>query len=337
MKNTLFTLLAFGLLNCGSPPSPEYGGAQGDRPPWVDGREGRYVDMQYLRGVGMGDTPVVCDNQARAELARIFHAKIEAIAIDWQGHFSKVNESGTVSVEAMSISQLTKVSTDHVLNGSQIAERWQNYCLAVLERMPAARNLRDQIDQLDVQIAAYVDQGDKATDPTSKFMHYKKAMVLLQQREALNAELRIVSPTGSGKDPIHGWDELVAKFTQAKETIKVGLSLEGREASTIQTCLAEGLTKEGFVVEESSSDVDMMIHGSLKYAKAGVVLGSHMVRAVINLRINNVENGKTVAAFSENTKAGRPALDQSVQLAVSRLCDQVVPVLVKKIQAAFSK
>ena len=37
-------------------------------------------------------------------------------------------------------------------------------------------------------------EGDKAANDTAKFFAYKGAMLLLQRREALNVELRIVEP-----------------------------------------------------------------------------------------------------------------------------------------------
>ena len=81
----------------------------------------------------------------------------------------------------------------------------------------------------------------------------------------------------------------------------------------------------------------MMIHGNLKYQKAGFVRGSVMVRADINLRVTDIENGRTLAAFTEDIKVGRPTLDQSVQLAVFKLCTKSAPSLVQKIRASFNR
>lgn len=334
----ILSILSIGLVACASSGGPSGNGpgtANGAKPGWVDGRSTRYDDTMYLRGVGIGDTPQICDNRARAELAKIFHAHIRQASSDWQHYFTKVSAAGSVRVEAMDIRVLTQVSTDYVIQGSEVKERWQNYCLAVIDRMQAARRLVDEMDRLDVQIAAYVREGDKATDATSKFMHYKKAMSMLEKRQALNVELRIVAHRS--KPALTDWATLVSKFTTAKANIKVGLKLTGSKVATLQTCLAEQLTKEGIQVQEASSDIDMIIHGTVTMAKAGYVLGSHMVRAEMNVRINNVENGKTIAAFSENVKVGRPQIAQSQQLAVSKLCDKIIPQLVQKIQASFTR
>jgi hypothetical protein len=46
-------------------------------------------------------------------------------------------------------------------------------------------------------------------------------------------------------------------------------------------------------------------------------------------------NGRTIAAFSDDIKVGRDTLDTSVQLAIWKLCHQVTPKLVQKIQPSM--
>jgi LPP20 lipoprotein len=337
------------LVACGPPAQPAYvykeGGGTGGpvgpggKPRWVDKA---VDDIHNLNGVGQGSERGPCENSARAELAKRFVAHIQQVSTDWQSHFSKANSAGrSVRVEAMSITQLTRVTTDKVLRGVKIGGYWQgdgeHHCLAQLDRMSTARSLRAEIAKLDATIKAKVVEGDGAPNPTAKFMAYSRAMSVMQEREALNVDLRIVDPRGVGVPPPISWNDLVARFTGAKSKSKVGLKLLGTKAATIQTCLAEELGKAGIQVVEGSSDVDVMVHGNLKYEKAGVIGGSVMVRANVNLRLTDIEGGRTLGAFHENIKVGRPTLPQSVQLAVYKLCQKVVPTLVTKLKAAFGR
>ena len=348
MKRILLILVAGALASCGGPPQPQYGGppqggpATGAKPTWVDGRPARYPDLQYLSGVGRGPTRQTCENDARAAMAKIFNAKIHQVSKDWQSYFSRASSAGSnVKVEAMSISQLTRVSTDKVLKGVNIAEVWvggnTTHCLATLERFAASRSLRDEIQRLDAEMAMKLRLGDEATTPTSKFMAYARAMELMQEREALNVDLRIVNPRGGGLQAPKKWEELVSKFEMAKTKIKVGLKLTGTKSRKIQTCLVEQLTKQGLTILEGTSDIDLIIHGKLKYQKAGVIASSVMVRADLDLRINDVETGKTLSAFANDIKVGRPTLNRAVQLAMSKLCHQVVPKLAAEIRKSFRK
>jgi hypothetical protein len=299
--------------------------------------------MQYLSGVGTGQGRMACESDGRASVAKIFKANISQVSRDWQAHFSRVNSAGpAVRVEAMSVDQLTQVSTDYTLKGVEIKEVWNDpggtsYCLAVLDRVAAAQTLREQIARLDAQIRAQVQEGDKAPNETARFMAYKKAMELLQRREALNADLRIVSPQRMGIDPPLGWEDLVAKFTRSRSKIKIGFHLKGSERAKVQSCLAEELNKQGIDVLEGSSDVDLWIHGKIDMKKAGFNLGTHMVRATINMRITGADDGRTLGSFSRYVKAGRPRLPQSMQLAASKLCHDVAPKLAQEINAALSR
>ena len=349
MKRILMIVVATALASCGGPPQPQFGPATGGagpssgaKPPWVDGRPVRYPDLNYLSAVGRGPGRQTCENDARGAMAKIFNAKIHQASRDWQSHFSRVGKAGgKVKVEAMSASQLTRVSTDKVLKGVNIAEIWvggdTTHCLATLERFAAARSLRDEIQRLDAEMAMKLRLGDEAQTPSAKYRAYARAMEMMQEREAYNVDLRIINPRGGGLQAPRKWEELVARFETAKSKIKVGLKLTGTKARKIQTCLVEQLTRQGMEILEGTSDIDLIIHGKLKYQKAGVIAGSVMVRADIDLRINDVETGRTLSAFTNSIRVGRPSLNQSVQLAVSRLCEQVVPRLAAEIRKSFRK
>lgn len=347
MKRILMIVVVAALTSCGGPPQPQYGqpaggpaASSGAKPSWVDGRPARYP--QHLTAVGRGPSRQTCENDARGAMAKIFSAEIHQVSRDWQGYFSRVgNVGGNVKVEAMSVSQLTRVSTDKVLKGVQIAEVWvggsTTHCLATLERYPAAQSLREQIQRLDAEMAMKLRLGDEAQTPTAKYRAYARAMELMQEREAFNVDLRIVNPRGGGLQAPRKWEELVARFETAKSKIKIGLKLTGTNARKIQTCLVEQLTRKGMEILEGTSDIDLIIHGKLKYQKAGVIAGSVMVSADMDLRISDVETGSTFSAFTENIKVGRPTLNRSIQLAVSRLCEQVVPRLAAEIRKSFRK
>jgi len=314
----------------------------GPKPSWVDTKNApEYPDMQYMIGVGTGQGRVPCENDARADIAKIFKAEVSSVSRDWQVHFSRINSAGVgVSVEAMSVEQLTQVSTDYVLKGTEIKAVWEGAgamaCLAVLDRVAVSQILRSEIQRLDAQIVALVQEGDRQTkNATARFMAYKQAMELLQRREALNADLRLISR--SGIEPPFSVAMLAMKFTSAKSRIKIGFQLKGEQRAKIQSCLGEELTKQGITVLEGSSDVDLWIHGKVDIQRAGNVGGSEMVRVTVNMRVTNAADGRTIAAFTRDAKAGREVLAHSIQLAASKVCFDIAPELAQEINKAMSR
>ena len=160
--------------SCGPPP-PRYqyarggggggAGGQGGKPSWVDGNPGRYPGMSYLTAVGRGGARGACEDAARGALAKVFNSRVSQVSQDWQGHFSKVTEAApSVRVEAMNISQLTRVSTDKVLKGARIAEHWidrqgSHHCLGVIDRAVTARRLKEEIARLDKKMGLQIQQA----------------------------------------------------------------------------------------------------------------------------------------------------------------------------------
>lgn len=349
MKRALLIVASLGLVSCGPPPPPVYGGADpvgpNGCPSWVDtGQSGQYNEMMFLTAVGHGAAEGQCESDARAAMAKIFKAQVNQVTQEWQGYFSKASSLGAqFSAEVTNISSYTSVSTDKALDGLGVQikarcpdNRGTQHCLAALEREPAAANLRSQIAQLDEQLKTKVSLGDAAGNDTQKFMQYAAAMELLAQRESLNIDLRIILARAATPPPID-FGALIAKFGGSRAKVKVGLKITGTEAARVQTCLAEGLTSKGLQVLESSSDVDVWIHGGLKYQKAGEVEGSVMVRADMNLRITDSSEGRTLAAFAEGVKVGRQDLQTSVQLAVFKLCEMANTALPQKIFDSFRR
>ena len=356
--SNLSALVTFAVA-CAPPPPPQYppppgqpaaGAASvatqsGAKPRWVDGAEPiRFPRHTSLTGVGHGPNRQSCEADARAAVAKIFRAHVSQVHRDVQSHFSRVNAAGRISVEAMSVDQFTRVTTDYTLKGVEIGQVWQDntnasfHCLGVLDRVSTAQTLRGEIQRLDAQITAAVRQGDASADnETARFLAYKRALLLMQRREALNADLRIVDPQRRGLPPPISWSALVAKFSRAKSGVRIGLHVKGRERARVQSCLAEHLAKRDIQVQEGTSDVNLWIHGKIEMKKAGYNLGTQMVRATINMRITNAVDGQTVGAFSRYVKAGRRDIAQSLQLAASKLCHDVAPKLAQEIDKALGR
>jgi len=342
-------LLAAGCATTGGPGDPNQPvNAQGV-PVWVnrgsaayDGPHGKcFYGVGVLQGVqNEGLARQAVDNRARAEIAKIFDLYIAAMMKDYQR--STTAGDFKASAEEQDIVSAQKTITEVTLRGVEVRDHYIDpvngtyYALAVLDVEGMNRNLesapglnakvRDYVrenarrafEDLDSELQKRTDRSEGTPTPAPA-----PAPAPVQDSPAAVVPERLPEPPPAPAPAAR----------RAKP--RVGLKIQGTGADRIQTCFAEQMTQRGMIVLEGTSDVDLMVPGTLKYAKAGEVHGSVLVRADITLRVTDMRNGKTVAAFADGVKTGRTALEQSVQLAIFQLCEKVTPVLVQKIQPSL--
>jgi hypothetical protein len=339
---TLAILLAAG---CGGPPGagdPTMGVNPDGTPSWINRGSGAY-EGQYGKafyGVGIlagvenpGLARQAVDNRARAEIAKIFDLYVAAMMKDYQR--STTAGDFAASAEEQDIVSAQKTITEVTLRGVEVRDHWcdpQNgtlYALAILDldninrsldqakglsqalRDHVRANARRAFDDLDRELAKRSNPPPPAAEPPPP-------------EPPPAAEAAPVPPPREPAPPRRG-------------KVKVGLRIQGTKASIIQTCFAGRLVNAGYELFENTSDVDVMVRGKLSYRKVGVIAGSQMINATCEVRVSDMESGRTNAAVVETIKVGRPTLNQSLQTAISQLCDRIVPKILQQIRGGIAR
>lgn len=335
------------------------------RPPaWVDGNDKRYKSKKFLIGVGKGPRRDSADLDARAEISRIFESKVASAMEDFQAAASTVNSSGKgVSVEVQSVAQFQKVVSRKTLTGVEIRERGKDggtfFALAVLERKQCINSLRGSIESLDSKIRSSVKRAERG-DKLKAFKYYGKAMNMMDEREGLNAMLRVCDKSGRGIRPPVSMDDLVSNFDEASSDFKLGIVLEGTGADRVRDCLMEKLGDKGYQIteirveddegddsdedeEEDEEDddgggsFDAILKGKLKSEKAGNIAGSKMVRTALTLKLINGKTKKVLKTFRGSRKEGRRSIKASASLAAHKICQKTVKKIAKSIDKYFKR
>ena len=355
-------LLAMGLTllltACGGPPPPPARHAPvipfAQAPAWVHKGSGAFTKdgKKVFYGVGVvqgirneGLARQTCDNRARVEIARIFDLYVAAMMKDYQRSTTAGDFKN--SSEEQDVLSVSKTITEINMRGVQIIDHWQNpqsgalYALAMLD----LAGIMDSINtakQLNARVRDYVRNNARKA-----FNDLDKELGKRSKREGGQAgpaeEPKPETPAAEPQpqaipttiDPAPESAAEPAPATQKK--IRVGLHITGASAAKIQTCFASRLTQRGYALFENTSDVDMMVRGKLRYRRAGVMGPSVLVNASIELRVMAMADGRTVVALHEQIKTGRETLEESVQTAITRLCDIVVPKMTRKIRAYVPK
>lgn len=245
---------------------------KGKKPDWIDGESIQYPSSRYLTGVGYDPDRKSSEDKARAEIAKIFFSKIDSRTRSYQDYLQITSKGKSKTRETFSIEEITKVSTQKVLSGVRISSVYQDtgskpifYALAVLDRDQSAKILRDKIQQLDQDIKGLLTRAKGEGDMLAKVKYLKQSIQKHILREAYDAELRIVSPSGGGiSSPIH--------FTEIKSRLEsillrdflIGVSVKGNRAVEIQEALVQGLNQQGFSIGEDLSRAKVVVRGAVE-------------------------------------------------------------------------
>ncbi|MBI3357865.1 MAG: LPP20 family lipoprotein [Nitrospirae bacterium] len=235
------------------------------KPGWVDGASLEYPSAQYLIGVGQADNRANASDQAYAAVARIFKAEVAAQAKDWESYLVVENRGSSNTERRLTLDNVTKVSTDKVLENVRIMDAWYDshkglhYVLAVMNRPQAEASLMERMSALDRTVEEDVTESRQTTDKLAKIRNLRRAARNLVLREAYNADLRVIRPSGQGTAAVYRVNELSNELEQFLATnLVVAVQVSGDHAEPIQRALMEGLIREGLHVTTKTASGEGM-------------------------------------------------------------------------------
>jgi len=246
------------------------------KPGWVDGAASDYPSALYLIGVGQSDNRNSAVDQAYAAVARIFKAEVTAQAKDWESYLLIENRGSTNAERRLTLDVVTRVSTDKVIENVRIADAWYDrskglhYALAVMNRSHAEAALMDRMTALDRAIESDVTESRGSTEKLAKIRNLRRAARNLVLREAYNADLRVVRPSGRGAASAYEVNELSNELERFLATnLVLVVQVSGDHAEPIQRALTEGLIREGLTVKTGAAggegvSPELLVRGTVR-------------------------------------------------------------------------
>jgi hypothetical protein len=233
------------------------------KPSWIDGVSAEYPAGQYLTGVGEGENRAAAEDRAYAAIARIFKAEVSAQSKDWESYLVVEQRGSSHDERRLALDQLTRVSTDKVLENAKIVDRWYDakknlhYALGGMQRAQAEIALTERMSDLDHAIQSDVEEAHRTSDKLAKVRALRRAARNLVLRETYNADMRVVRVTGQGTAAAYRVDELTRELEEyLSSNLVLGVSVTGDHVEPVQRALIEGLIKEGLRVSAMSSSVE---------------------------------------------------------------------------------
>lgn len=323
-------------------------------PDWVKGSSSFYPQGQYLIGVGDGDTRDSAEQKAYTKIALIFKAEIAGKTQEWEKYL-QVESKGKTQVERqVSIDQLTKVSTDKVLENAKIAETWfdekakLHYALAVIDRAQATTALKERITNLDTKAEEQMAEAGKTTDKLNKIKNFRRAIKTLMLREAYNTDLRIVNPKGTGIDPTISLVKATNEMEKLlREGFAISVEVSGSQAEMVRKSIIEGLNREGLSVqgaaaggagggfeeiEEGPKKPDLLIKGEVVIWKADIPDPTwKYVRWCADFQVVETKGKKIMGAVAKSGKEGHLTVDEAALKAIRAMQPELISELAKNV------
>lgn len=239
------------------------------KPAWIDGVSPDYPSAQYLTGVGQGDNRAVAEDQAYAALARIFKAEVSAQSKDWESYLLVEQRGSSRDERRLTLDNLTRVSTDKVLENVKIVDRWYDtkkglhYALAGMHRSQAETAFMERMNELDRSVQADVDEAHRTPDKLAKVRALRRAIRNLILRETYNADLRVIRASGQGTSPPNRVQELTRELEDyLSSNLVLAVAVTGDQVEPVQRALTEGLIREGLHVTSMASGMEQQMGGS---------------------------------------------------------------------------
>jgi hypothetical protein len=295
------------------------------KPDWIDGVSAAYPSGQYLVGVGQADSLATAEDRAYAAVARIFKAEVSAQAKDWESYLL-IEQRGHSSAERrLTLDNLTRVSTDKVLENVRIVDRWGDvrkglhYALAGMHRPQAETSFMERITELDRSISDDVEEAQRPSDKLTKVKALRRAARNLVLREAYNADLRVVRPSGQGTAAAYRVSELTHELEEFLATnLVLAVAVTGDQAQPVQRALTEGLLKEGLQVtsrpwgedrlaggDASGTSPELLVRGIVRVWPIDVRDPQFkFVRWCSDLEVVDLASHRVVGALSKGGKEG---------------------------------
>jgi len=241
-------------------------------PDWIQTTQKAYPTDRYLVGMGEGSTRDQAEKRAYAAVARIFSANVQAKSLDRESYSLTETNDQSSTHRTLRIDHETQVTTTKLIENVKVLEAWyrtldqQFFVLAGLDRHHTETLLVERLGDLDATIERLVAQGRSHPQKFHRIQGYKQALVLLQQRKAMNTDLRVIRASGEGIPSSYISPQIQREFMDfVAKNLLISVAIEGEYHEDLERAILEGLKKEGLLGRpansESSEMADLSIIG----------------------------------------------------------------------------
>ena len=265
---------------------------------------GDYDLNEYLIGTCVADTEKNAKARARSDLAKVFEVEVKEDTLD-----TSQFQSGAKGVnKSWKINRNISTYTNKVLTGVQIAsvkkdKKTQQYrAIALLPRDQAATSLKQQLNLVDTDINALLNDADNTNNLLESVRLNYKALVKQKQREQLQKALVVVDTSGEGITSSQSYVQVAQKLSTSIQQLRFSVVLKGQSKLDIVKITHSALANVGVTV---TADGDYQLQTSIQVIDLGVQQDWNWFKALVSLQIKDAQR--------------RPLAEKKVEIKVAAL------------------
>lgn len=275
---------ALGLACAGVPGAP--------RPDWVDGAPADWPADRFVRASASGSDAESARTHARAELARVFHSRIESEVRD-RSEATTASGDGEAprSTVVQKLSIDTRVRTEGDFEGVRVPELWHDadaglwYALAVVDKAELRKALDAQLAETARRIQGHLDRARSAATPLGRARALLDAARVARERALLAARARVV---GAPADPFRPtlaeidrqldavlWE---ARFQVVAREVDPRSGAPGAPLPRLREAFEQRLTGIGFRLAGDGQDANLLLSARMVLEEVPRGFDGHFVR-----------------------------------------------------------
>ena len=338
MKKTFFLVMMFSvLLSCAANAKSKK--SKNNEPDWYKNPKSVYPEQLYLTAIGTGDNGSDAENDAAANISKIFESVVKTEQTVNQ-RYSELIKGDEISVQDQTdINKNVNVQAGQTLFNLQFAERFsdnkgQVHVLAYLHRMKTADIYEEKINANAERILYFEKHSNNNKNILKKYAFMNAAGVVSQTNQILIDQLNIIYPDGlSFLELNYERNEIMKKNAELAKQISFKISLGNDPEFKVTSVLEQMLTESGFVLSENPV---LKITGITVFENTDLKRddGYKFVRYNFNLKITDPDENIIVSAY-EKGKEGHTTYFEAQERCVRKIAKKINKSVKKKITAYF--
>jgi hypothetical protein len=307
------------------------------KPQWVDDPKSEYPESRYLSAVGSSGSRAEAENNAAANLAKIFRSEISTSTSYQERYNELMSETESEASTETQSSKNVQVKANQNLFNIEIGKAWtdklgQVYAVAYIDRFKTADIYEEKIDENSRQIQHYLQQGLISSHTWKVYACYNIAAIINQNTEELMSQLAIISlDTQESIELGYEPNELKSRVAEFAKGIHFRIEATGDADEKVKSIIEEVITANGFTNSELNAAT---IKVDSKLENVELNQPQKFVRYYLTINVYD-PSGNSIITLSENSREGHINQDEARARAIRTMSAKIRTDLPKKLFQYF--